>query len=44
MQPMLGREVVKGKQRFFIVFQAFAGFWEFDVVTGDELFIGRQSC
>jgi hypothetical protein len=41
MWPMLGWEVVKGKQDFFIFFQAFTGFWEFDLVTGDELIIGR---
>jgi hypothetical protein len=40
---MLGREIVKGKQHFFIFVQAFAGFWEFDLVTGDELIVGRQS-
>src|SRR5271165_5783400 len=37
MRPMLGREVVKGKQDFFIFLQAFAGFWEFGLVTGDSL-------
>jgi hypothetical protein len=41
---MLGREIVKGKQRFFIFLQAFAGFWELDLVTGDELIVGRQRC
>jgi len=41
---MLGREVVKGKQDFFIFLQAFAGFWEFGLVTGDELIVGSQSC
>jgi hypothetical protein len=41
---MLGWEVVKGKQHFFILFQALAGFWEFDLVTGDELVVGCQSC
>ena len=44
MRPMLGREVVKGKQNFFIFLQAFAGFREFSLVTGDELFVGCQSC
>ena len=43
MRPVLGWEVVKGKQRFFIFCQAFAGFWEFDLVTGDELIVGCQS-
>ena len=43
MRPMLGREIVKGKQYFFIFVQAFAGFWEFALVTGDELIVGRQS-
>jgi hypothetical protein len=28
---MLGWEVVKGKERFFIFRQAFAGFWELDL-------------
>jgi hypothetical protein len=41
---MLGWEVVKGKEHFFIFFQALAGFWEFDLVTGDELVVGCQSC
>jgi hypothetical protein len=41
---MLGREVVKGKQDFFIFLQAFAGFWEFGLLTGDELIVGCQSC
>src|SRR6266436_7406027 len=44
MRPMLGREVVKGKQDFFIFLQAFAGFREFSLVTGDELFVGSSSC
>src|ERR1700722_17433581 len=44
MRPVLGREVVKGKQRFFIFCQAFAGFWEFDLVTRNELIKGCQSC
>src|SRR5271157_6554487 len=43
MRPMLGREIVKGKQHLFIFLQAFAGFWEFDLVTGEELLVGRQS-
>ena len=43
MRPMLGREVVKGEQHFFIFRQAFAGFWKFVLVTGDELIIGCQS-
>jgi hypothetical protein len=33
MRPMLGREIVKGKQYFFIFVQAFAGFGEFALVT-----------
>src|ERR1700756_2932126 len=37
MRPMLGRKIVKGKQYFFIFVQAFAGFGEFALVTGDEL-------
>ena len=41
---MLGRKVIEGKQDFFVLLQAFAGFWEFDSVTGDELIIGCQSC
>ena len=40
---MLGREIVKGKQYFFIFVQAFAGFGEFALVTGDELIVGCQS-
>ena len=41
---MLSRKVVKGKQDRFIFLQAFAGFWEFGLVTGEELIVGRQSC
>ena len=41
---MLDREVVQGKQDFFIFLQAFAGFREFSLVTGDELFVGSKSC
>ena len=44
MRPMLGREVVKSKQDFFIFLQTFASFWKFVLVTGDELIIGCQSC
>src|SRR6476659_9809445 len=43
MRPVLGWEVVKAKERFFIFGQALAGFWEFDLVTGDELIVGCQS-
>jgi hypothetical protein len=41
---MLGREIVKGKEHFFIFVQAFTGFWEFDLVTGNKLIVGCQSC
>jgi hypothetical protein len=41
---MLGRKIVKSKKRFFVFCQAFAGFWEFDLVAGDELIVGCQSC
>jgi hypothetical protein len=30
-------------EHFFIFLQALAGFWEFDLVTGDELAVGCQS-
>jgi hypothetical protein len=40
---MLGRKVVKGKQDFFIFLQAFARFWEFALITGNELIVGCQS-
>ena len=43
MRPVLGWEIVKAKQRCFIFCQAFAGFWEFDLVTGDELIVSCQS-
>ena len=43
MRPMFGRKVIKGKQDLFIFLQAFAGFWKFDVVTGNELIVSRQS-
>jgi len=41
---VLDRKVVKGKQDFFIFLQAFAGFWEFDLVTGDKPIICCLSC
>ncbi len=41
---MLRGKIVKGKENFFVFVQAFAGFWEFGLVTGDELIVGRQSC
>jgi hypothetical protein len=41
---MFSRKVVKGKQDRFIFLQAFAGFWEFGLVTGEDLIVGRQSC
>src|SRR6478672_13417796 len=44
MRPMLGWKVVEGKQDFFISLQTFAGLWKFDLVTGDELFVGCTSC
>jgi hypothetical protein len=40
---MLGRKVVKGKQDFFIFLEAFARFWEFALLTGNELIVGCQS-
>src|SRR6266849_10983724 len=43
MGPMLGRKVVEAKQDFFIFLQAFAGLWEFGLVTGDELIVSCQS-
>src|SRR6516164_8864878 len=43
MRPMLGWEVIEGKQDFFIFLQAFAGLRKFDLVTGDELIVGCQS-
>src|SRR6478672_11179091 len=43
MRLMLGRKVVKGKQDFFIFLQAFARFWEFALITGNELMAGCQS-
>ena len=39
----VGRKVVKVTQDFFIFLQAFAGFWDFDLVTGDKLIIGCHS-
>ena len=44
MRPVLGWKVIEGKQDFFIFLQTFAGLWKFDLVTGDELFVGCQSC
>jgi hypothetical protein len=44
MRPMFGGKVVKGKEGFFIFFQALAGFWEFCLLTENELIIGCQSC
>src|SRR6516165_630198 len=43
MRPMLGWEVIEGKQDFFIFLQAFAGLRKFDLVTGDKLIVGCQS-
>jgi hypothetical protein len=43
MRPMSGWKVIEGKQDFFIFLQTFAGLWKFDLVTGDELIVGRQS-
>src|SRR5262245_34799484 len=43
MRPMLGREVIEGKEDFFIFLQAFAGLREFGLVTGDELVVSCQS-
>src|SRR6266478_7303093 len=43
MRPMLGWKVIEGKQDFFIFLQTFAGLWKFDLVTGDELIVSRQS-
>jgi hypothetical protein len=40
---MLGREVVKSKQDFFIFLEALTGFWELDLVTGEELIKGWES-
>jgi hypothetical protein len=42
MRPMLGRKVIEGKEDFFILLQAFAGLWEFDLVTRDELIVSCQ--
>jgi hypothetical protein len=44
MRPMLGRKIVEGKEDFFIFLQTFAGLGKFDLVTGDELIVSRQSC
>ena len=44
MRPMLGGKAIEGRQDFFIFLQAFANFWDFDLVTGDELIVGCQSC
>jgi hypothetical protein len=43
MRPVLGREIVESKQRFLILLKTFAGFGEFDLITGNELFVGCQS-
>src|SRR6266436_2563704 len=43
MRPMLGWKVIEGKEDFFIFLQTFAGLWKFDLVTGDELIVSRQS-
>src|SRR5207237_5524769 len=44
MRPMSGWKVIEGKEDFFIFLQTFAGLWKFDLVTGDELFVGCTSC
>jgi hypothetical protein len=33
MRPMLRGKVVKGKQNFFVFFQAFTGLWKLDLVN-----------
>jgi hypothetical protein len=43
MRPVLGWEVIKSKQPFFVFFQAVGRFWVLGLVTGDELIIGFQS-
>src|SRR5215467_11398895 len=43
MGPVLGWKVVKSKECFLVLLKTFTGFWEFDLVTGKELFVGRQS-
>jgi hypothetical protein len=43
VRPVLGREVVKGKEHFFVFLQAFTGLWKFDLVAIDELIVGCQS-
>src|SRR5271157_2401447 len=40
MGPVLGWEVIKSEQPFFVFFQALGGFWVLGLVTGDELIIG----
>jgi hypothetical protein len=40
---MFGWKVIEGKQHLFIFLQAFAGLRKFDLVTGDELIVSRQS-
>ena len=44
MRPMLSWEVIEGEQNFFVLLQAFAGFWEFGLVTSNELIVRCQSC
>ena len=39
MRPVLGWEVIKSKQPFFVFFQAVGCFWVLGLVTGDELII-----
>src|ERR1700758_2361739 len=43
MGPVLGREVVKGEQPFFVFLQALGRFWILRLVTGDELVVSCQS-
>jgi hypothetical protein len=35
--------VGRGKQDFFIFLQAFAGLWEFGLVTGNKLIVSCQN-
>jgi hypothetical protein len=37
--PFPKPEIGKGKEHFFFFRQAFAGFWVFDLVTGDKLIV-----
>jgi len=42
MHPVLGGEIVKGKENIFVLYEAFAGLGKFLSVEGEEAVIGNE--